>query len=198
MKYTRSPNNVNGDLSKKEWVNAEKVSFVDVVTGGKPQRETTAMLLWDENYIYVAFDCIDDYIKASMMDYNQPLYNEDVVEIFIDDDSDRRTYIEIEVNPNNAVLHYEIHNNGSNKTSFARIEQKIISAVKKEKGRTTYEIAIPTSEFLNPIKSCVKWNFNLYRIDRGNDGFDEYTAFSPPGEVNYHKPECFVTIEFVK
>ena len=195
-KYTRSPINVNGDLSKKEWVSAEKVSLVDVVTGEKPSQKTTAMLLWDENYLYVAFDCIDDYIMSSMIDYNQPLYDEDVVEIFIDDDGDKRTYLEIEVNPNNAVLHYEVHNKGSYKISFARIEQTIISAVKKEKGRTTYEIAIPTNEFLNPIKSGVKWHFNLYRIDRGNDGFDEYTAFSPTGEVNYHHPECFATIEF--
>ena len=156
------------------------------------------MLLWDENYLYVAFDCIDDYIKASMTDYNQLLYEEDVVEIFIDDDGDKKTYLEIEVNPNNAVLHYEIHNKCGYNLQFARIEQTIISAVKRETGRTFYEIAIPMGEFINPICAGLKCNFNLYRIDRGEDGIDEYTAFSPTGEVNYHRPECFAVIEFMR
>ena len=196
-KYTRSPIGVNGDLSKIEWINADKVSLVDVVTGEKPRQETSAMLLWDENYLYIAFDCVDDYIKSSMRGFNQPLYEEDVVEIFIDDDGDKRTYMEVEVNPNNAVLHYLVHNKGSNKATFARTEQIIISAVKMEKGRTFYEAAIPIIEFLNPIKDGAKWHFNLYRIDRGADGNDEYTAFSPTGEVNYHHPECFATLEFI-
>ena len=121
----------------------------------------------------------------------------DVVEIFICDGGDERTYLEIEVNTNNAVLHYEIHDEGSNKTSFERIEHKIISAAKKEKGRTTYEIAIPINKFLNTIESDVNWHFNLYKIDRGNYGFDEYSAFSPTREINYQHPECFGSIGFV-
>lgn len=43
-----------------------------------------------------------------MKNYNDLLYLEEVVEVFIDDNEDLKTYMEIEVNPLNALLHYVI------------------------------------------------------------------------------------------
>jgi len=39
------------------------------------------------------------------------------------------------------------------------------------------------------------WRINLYRIDRGVQG-DEYTAWSPPGRLNYHTPSRFGILQF--
>lgn len=62
------------------------------------------------------------------------------------------------------------------------------------------EIAIPFSEFITaeniPKKRGERWRVNLYRIDRPKDGRDEYTAWSPTGEMNFHLPEKFGELIF--
>lgn len=195
-KYTQSPLVIDADLAKPQWEKAYPVLLKGVVSGEKPKQETIAKLLWDENFLYVAFDCEDYEIKAKMTRYNDPIYDEDVVEIFIGDDKNPNSYIEIEVNPNNAILHYLIRNDGKQNFSYERREEVILSAVVRTENKTCYELAIPANEFLDSLKEGLRWRFNLYRIDRGET--DEYTAFSPTGIVNYHVPEKFADLFFVK
>lgn len=195
--------NIDGIISKKEWNEADSINLCDTVLGTLPRLETSVKALWSDNYIYFAFSCEDDYIKATMTDYNDRLYEEDVVEVFIDDNMDMKTYIEIEVNPLNTVLHYMINNDlNENVLGFSRNEKKVISAVKFDDRTRKYdvEIAIPFSEFVtaehNPPICGDKWGINFYRIDRGENGYDEYSAWSPTGRVNYHVPERFGEIVF--
>ncbi|HBF38281.1 MAG TPA: hypothetical protein DDW50_13280, partial [Firmicutes bacterium] len=166
-----------------------------------PRQSTTARMLWNENYLYVAFLCQDDFINATMLNFNDRLYEEEVVEIFLDPDRDLQTYLEFEVNPHNAVLHYEIHNNlAGHLLQFARVANRIRSMVRceLEKKQWSVEIAIPADEFLTAPQSGALWLFNLYRIDRPQDGNDEYSAWSQTGILNFHIPACFGELVFTK
>lgn len=194
---------IDGNLDKPEWSQAQEVKLVDTVTGETPMQETGARLLWNDEFLYVAFECKDTYINATLTEYNSPIYNEEVVEIFLDDDRDLKTYIEIEVSPLNTLLHYAVHNNLQGATlTFARVGKTIESAVRRndEAGIWSVEMAIPFSEFVtapnNPPKPGDRWLANLYRIDRSEDGKDEYTAWSPTGKVQYHIPEAFGELVF--
>lgn len=195
-KYTDKPIKIDGNLAKIQWQKANRVNLVDVVTGAKPAQQTTAMMLWDDNFLYAAFDCEDNGIIANMTEYNDLIYNEDVVELFIDSDGSGELYTELEVNPNNAILHYLVRNIQGEKFAFARVDEVVTSAVCKLEGKTHYEFAIPLSELSSNFNSNNKWRFNFYRIDRGET--DEYTAFSPTGAVNYHVPKNFADLEFEK
>ena len=193
---------VNGDLDKPVWKEAKAVSLVDTVTGQAPRQGTCCKLLWDDSFLYVAFDCRDDFIHGVRTAYNDEIFNEEVVEIFLDDDCDLTTYIELEVSPLNTLLHYSIHNRKGCRAAFARVEKTVASAVQvyQDDNVWTVEMAIPFSEFLTaphiPPKPGDKWRMNLYRIDRPEDGRDEYSAWQPTGKVDYHIPEKFGELVF--
>ncbi|MDF2985677.1 MAG: hypothetical protein K0R50_1187 [Eubacterium sp.] len=207
MKYIcrKIPNDldINGNLNKPEWQKAMEVKLLDNITGHASKLDTYARLLWNNDYLYAGFQCRYETLCATMTEYNDKLYNEDVVELFIDDDRDSRTYIEIEVNPLNAVLHYCIHNDLQGKTlTFARTEKVINSSVICDEENKTFsvELAIPLNEFSStenmPPQNKDRWHFNLYRIDRMLNGLVEYSALSPTYKANFHIPSAFVELEF--
>lgn len=206
--YCKKINNpiiIDGDVNKPQWKDIQPIILVDTVTGDAPKQKTTCKLMWDDIFLYAAFLCEDDYINAVMTSFNDPIYDEEVVEIFLDDNCDLKTYIEIEVNPLNTLLHYSMHNDlKGNKIAFARVEEKIITKVQRDdvKGVWSVEMAIPFSEFLTapniPPKDGDKWLMNLYRIDRPISAEDEYSAWQPTGAVNYHMPERFGNLIFVE
>ena len=194
---------IDGRLDEKAWKTVPRVGLVDAVAGGKPEQETNVYLLWDSEFLYVAFDCEDREIKASYTGFNDPLYEEDVVEIFIDDNNDLKTYLEFEINPLNAVLHYMVANDlkGSFQ-GYACLKNNVVSKVARivDENRTRYEIAIPFSEFKttgnNPPKPGDTWRFNLYRINHGKDGLPEYSAWCPTGKATFHLPQFFGELIF--
>lgn len=200
---------IDGNLDKPIWEKAEKMTLVKNDDGGAPGHETTAMMLWNDNFLYVGFRCVDDEIIATMTGYNDPIYQEEVVEIFVDDDCDLQTYIEIEVSPINTLLHYNIHNNLKGKIlTFARTAKVIESAVSHKKGSQgnefiyDVEFAIPFSEtILGSIEGPsvnTRWRANLYRIDRWAKGDVELSAWCPTNVPNFHRPDKFGEIIFVE
>ena len=200
-RYIDSDLIIDGDLTKPEWQRADWVQLVDNFSGGSSRQSTQAGLLWNQNFLYAAFLCQDDYINATLRNFNEKLYEEEVVEIFLDPDRDLKTYLEIEVNPHNAVLHYEIHNNlAGHILQFARIENRICSMVRCELALQQWsaEIAIPVDEFITAPVAGERWLFNLYRIDRPRDGRDEYSAWSQTGILNFHVPASFGELVFAK
>jgi hypothetical protein len=194
---------INGDLSKPEWRQAIEVNLRETSTGQKPLQATTARLLWNEQWLYAAFHCEDTYISASMTKYNDPIYNEEVVELFIDDNCDLKSYIEIELNPLNACLHYAIHNHlDGHFIAYARTEQTVVSAVNVDRANGTWsvELAIPFQEFATapnvpPLPGDI-WLFNLYRIDRPLHQEPEFSAWAPTGERQFHQPHHFGQLQF--
>jgi hypothetical protein len=194
---------INGDIEKPEWKDALGVHLVETAEGTVPKQKTVAKMLWSDNYLYISYHCEDSFINATLTGYNDLLYDEEVVEAFIDDNSDLKTYIEINLNPLNALLHYSIFNNLKGySSSYARVGKKIITAIRRndEEGFWDAEIAVPLAEFITapniPPKDGDKWRINLYRIDRPKDGEDEYSAWSPTGKIAYHIPDKFGEITF--
>jgi len=195
---------IDGDLSKLQWKDIEGIELVKTLTGENPRLETEVKACWNEDFLYFSFKCSDDFIKATMTEYNDKLYEEDVVEIFIDDNKDLKTYVEIEVNPLNAALHYLVHNTlKKEKFLYAKVEKSIVSATNFDNvlGIWNIEISIPMKEFLtaknNPPLPGDKWYVNFYRIDRPENNEDEYSAWSPTGEINFHMPEKFGELIFI-
>lgn len=194
---------IDGNLHKPEWEAVEKIELVENVSGGRPRQGTCVGLMWNDRFLYAAFRCRDNYLNATYRGFNDKLYEEEVVEVFIDDNRDYKTYIEIEVNPLNAVLHYAIHNDLKGKIlAFARTDQKIETAVFYDQEQEIWntEMAIPFGELVTgshiPPKPGDSWFVNLFRIDRPKDGNDEYSAWSPTGKINFHLPEYFGELVF--
>jgi hypothetical protein len=203
------PITVNGELGDPSWAKAPAVEFVLADTGARPKQRTTAKLLWDDQYLYIAFHCEDSDIWGTTTERDQDIYNQEVVEVFIDDDCDDYSYIEIEVSPLNAVLDlFMLNRNGQTRGLWDWDSEGMRTAVVVDgdpvhHGRNdrswTVEIAIPMGDFMTaphiPPHPGEVWHVNLYRIDRASWG-DEYTAWSAPGIINYHTPQRFGRLVF--
>jgi hypothetical protein len=66
--------------------------------------KATAKLSWDETYLYVFVSVVDTDIVADATKHDDSLWKADDIEVFIDADSNRHGYVELQVNPNNATF----------------------------------------------------------------------------------------------
>src|SRR5208337_2896774 len=95
---------VDGAIDPKVWRLAQPVQLVRVETGDAPLQPTETRMLYDDDFLYVAFHCVDSDIWGSLLHRNDPIYGEEVVEVFIDPTRRRRCYIELEVSPLNVLF----------------------------------------------------------------------------------------------
>ncbi len=209
-KRAGTPITVDGKLDEAVWQEAAEMKFRLTTDGAPPRFATTARMLWDETYLYVGYHCVDEDIWATMTQRDDHLWEEEVVEIFIDADGDRRGYVEIEVNPLNTLLDLFIlnRNNRPAKSMFDWDSQGIRHAVyvdgdvARRDGKDNFwsvEIAMPWEDFptaphLPPEPGDV-WLVNLYRIDRFREEM-ELSTWSPTGAPNYHMPGSFGKLVF--
>ena len=204
-KKTPASIKLDGNLNKQAWQEAQGDFLVETESGREAKLKSECKPLWNENYLYISFKCKDDYIKATMTAYNDKLYEEDVVEVFIDDNRDLKTYVEIEVNPLNTVLHYIVNNNlKGEKFLYAKVYKTLETATIYYEDIQEWhtEIAIPMEEFItavnNPPLTGDIWGINFYRIDRKEDKVVEHSAWLETGKIDFHMPEKFGQLNFVE
>jgi len=205
---------IDGILDEPAWHKVQDVELLLTDTEEKPDNPTEAKLFWNDDYLYISFACIDPEIWATINKRDGDLYKEEVVEVFIDADSDMRTYLELEVNPLNAlfdasVINKKDQNQGTSvnrdwNSKDIKHEVKIDGEVNSDKEidkSWACEIAVPLNDFSTapniPPKPGDVWRINLYRIDHGKDK-SEYSAWSTTGKIDFHIPQRFGYLKFVK
>ena len=95
---------VDGDLNKPVWQQALKSPrFIDVIGGNPGLYDTRSALLWDDEYLYVAFWCEEPYPEAHLTKRDDLLWFENDIEVFIDGGD---TYYELQLNALNNI--YEV------------------------------------------------------------------------------------------
>jgi hypothetical protein len=69
--------------------------FVDIITGKPTAYDTHAWVLWDDQYLYVAYRIEEPFVRASFTHHNDLIYQENDVECFI---AGPDAYYEFEIN----------------------------------------------------------------------------------------------------
>jgi hypothetical protein len=87
---------VDGKLDEASWLGARRTPrFVDLISGARAIHETTAAILWDDEYLYVGFWVEEPLLAAKYKLRDAPIYYDNDVEVFI---AGRDAYYEFEVN----------------------------------------------------------------------------------------------------
>lgn len=204
---------IDGILDDPAWATAQPL-FLDLSSGsGAPERPTQVRACWDQVNLYVAFICQDPDIWGNYLRRDDPIYEEEVVEVFLCPSGDLSTYFEFEVSPRNVQFDALIFNpEGNLSSSKADLSWDCLgweSAVRVEgtlADRTdidqvwTVEMAIPFASLsgaphLPPLPG-EEWKANFYRIDQTPT--PEYSAWSltfrsPP---DFHVPSRFGRLIF--
>jgi hypothetical protein len=201
------PIKVDGKLDDVSWAKARSIGdFVNNLDGSPSQYKTEAKVLYDDNFLYFSFRCIDENIWATLKRRDQHLWEEEVVEVFLQANPSHPSYIELEVNPLGTMLdiylldvrkplHYESWN--SEKLQWA---VQVVGTVDGKGGdhEWTCEIALPMEDVVTaphlPPQPGDRWRLNLYRVERLPTTAE--LAWSPTLKNDFHVPKRFGEIVF--
>lgn len=200
---------IDGALDDPGWKDAPSTgAFLRTTDGAAARFRTEARLVWDEEFLYVGFDVQDDDVWAKLEKKDDPLYGEEVVEIFIDADGDGKTYDELELSPRNVQFdaYFPARRTGmdlawdSGMTTAVQIKGTLNEPGSKDEGWTA-EMKIPLKGLAavprSPPQPGDKWRFNLYRLEWTDERkTNEGSAFSPPLVGDFHHLPRFGTLEF--
>jgi hypothetical protein len=178
--------------------------FVDAVTGNPASFDTTVQATWDEEYLYIRFMCEDRDIVATMVNRDDPLYEEEVVEVFIAPEN-LSQYYEFNLSPRNVVFDSLISHDGKQHHGDPSWDCSglIHRVIRKENngggefGSWEGLLAIPFSCLgVKPERDMVL-RANFFRIKRAPH--DEYMAWSPTmrNPANFHVPQAFGELKLV-
>ena len=196
-KRSARPPVIDGLLDDEVWKQATPVELVRSLDGGKPSLRTVARLAYDDQNLYVSFDCEDPDVWGTLLRRDDPIYNEEAVEVFIDADADGKTYNEIEVSPNNTVFdaYFPARRQGmdtswdSGMTSAVKVRGTLNNPSDRDEGWSV-EMQIPIARLANvphvPPRKGDRWRFNLYRLEHIDRRAVEGYAFSPPLVGDFH------------
>ena len=206
-----APIAVDGVLDEPDWARAAVLGpFASWDGKTVIERKTTAKLLWDDDNLYVAFIGDDPDVFTPYQKHDDPLYDSEAVEIFIDADGDKDVYVELQAAPAND-LHFDAAFAGGRRknmdTSYdPHFESK--SVVDVAKGTFVSEWRIPVRELKDvparDPKVGAVWKVNLFRLERIRDASktrvvkNEASAWSSPLSGDFHNLDRFGAITFVE
>ncbi len=198
--------NIDGSGSASVWEKPEWLSLERQSPTGASY-STKAKLLYSDNGIYGLFDCEDKKLCNTMQADFLHLWEEDVVEIFLQPDADRTAYFEYELSPLNFELPIIIYNTNGTLNSWLPFlyeedrRTRHATSVRYDDGM---QIAGWRAEFFIPFilmrpildespASGTIWKGNLYRID-----YDEGESLNSwcATTVNFHEPDKFGWLRF--
>lgn len=190
-----------GDAKLLPWTAIEPIRLTDTVTGAAPRLSTVVRACWTDRALHFRFECEDDHVVATMGRRDDPLYDEDVVEVFLDESGEGENYLEFEVSPANVLFDAEVtyFEEGRIRADTGWDAVGIeTTAIETDAGTRCVELHIPFENFREAPTDGTVWRWNAYRIDEDRDGTRQYSAWSPTGKINFHMPGKFGKLLFVR
>ncbi len=183
------------------------------IVWGEPPYNTSFRALWSADGLWIRFDATDPSPWHTYTRRDNPLWEEEVVEIFIDPDGDGRNYAEVEISPGNVVCDLLMFRGDPDKRSdldwdFPGLQTAVHAWDSDTSGWTAVALlpwagfaTLPGTDMRLPPLAGDSWRFNVFRIKRPHRPDDPHrdlllSAWSPvPGE-SFHVPEMFRPMVF--
>jgi hypothetical protein len=221
-----SPIVVDGILDEAVWQTAPLTEpYVRYGTlTGVPVTATRARLAWDAEYLYVGVEAVDQDIWSTYTAHDSNLWEEDVLEVFIDPEGDAEGYLEFEVSPRNVVLDLWVEKplfsqggpshtdwNASGLRTAVQIQGTLgdgnRAAPERQDTDTgwTLELALPWTDvaIVSGVMSLPPapgdtWRLNVMRYDYRRTSREELSQWSPSAVGGaWHEPGEYGYVTFV-
>ncbi|EGC28890.1 hypothetical protein DICPUDRAFT_159603 [Dictyostelium purpureum] len=182
------------------WSNATTVTDFEVTSNmGLAIQQTFASICYDDEYLRIKANCIDNNIISPYNQCNQDLFDADVFEIFLaytDANSVAVNYLEVELSPYGVLFVSSVYNPND---ACVGIQDNLVdcdqSGIIYEAGPVTSgwsgELSIPFSLIQkasgNPSGSNNVYKLNMFRIDVPQYGYKEYSCY----HADNTNPPCF-------
>ena len=212
------PITLDGKLDEPSWQLADDTGCFVLYSGeADEQKSTNARMVWDDRFLYVAFECKDTDIYATFTERDDPLYSQDVVELFVENKaSTEGHYFEYEFSPTGVLFDLYLTApfkgdktfSSKNLAAGAQIVGTLNDPSDEDTGYTV-EVAIPFEDIYQKAGARPgngePMRLNLYRIDYstpkelGKPGENaRFLTWSPTTKINFHMPQRFGTVKFIE
>ncbi|MBN1772000.1 MAG: carbohydrate-binding family 9-like protein [Deltaproteobacteria bacterium] len=206
---------IDGRLDEPVWqVAAELSPFVRAPDGPSAGDRVRARALWSRQYLYVAFEVRDALLVSQFTQRDDPIYTQDAVEVFLDEDGDGKSYYEFEVSPSGVLFDVALSEPRKGEPGAftaaefraAVVPDGTVNDDVPDRGYTV-EIQIPflaLAKFKQrPPRVGSTWRANFYVLDTtglpqpgaqapSQDGF----AWSAPQKPDFHEYRRFGELTF--
>src|SRR3954463_4122517 len=112
----------------------ERIELVRATDGSAPRLGPTGAAMWDDYALTVVFSGSDDHVVATHREHDAPLYEEDVVEVFLAPRG-AGEYFELEVNPLGTIFDARIESpdgvRATMRTDLAWTCSNLLAAIRK-------------------------------------------------------------------
>ncbi|MBN1541342.1 carbohydrate-binding family 9-like protein [candidate division KSB1 bacterium] len=206
---------LTGRIDDPQWQKAEWIDLVDAVSGKRAEMETRVKCLYDDRYLYVAFICEDSHVWGTHTRRDEPIFDQECVEVFLNPADTPHHYYEINLSPKNVVYDTHIINNRTPENplaeflGFPQLDFKDLHTAVWIDGQADLpggargwraEFAIPLAELFGaphyPPRPGDRWRVNFYRIDSPRAENRVHFAWSPTGREAFHLPWRFGELIF--
>lgn len=188
------------DTGEATWRRADRLSW------GPAAYRTSFRALWNADGLYLRFDASDRDPWHTMEHRDDPIWDEEVVEIFLDLDGSGTHYAEVELSPANVVCDVRmVQASPDKKMDLAWELTGLSTRVFPSSGGWSGLLFVPFDGLASlpsarnislPPERGDRWRFNVYRIERPGgpkapDDGGVFAAYSPTGDPSFHVPASF-------
>lgn len=202
---------VDGKLDDASWRRTKPTTRFVFPWPDQPgeKQKTTAQLVWDDEALYVAYTCRDTDVTAVHTNRDDPTYEDDCVEIFLNPAPEKTVfYYGFEMNCRAVMYDYFMcwplcilnHFDCRGCKIATNIRGTLNDSTDTDVG-WTLELKIPFANFAalhkGPPKDGERWRMQLNRWD-GKDrrALSEWTPSGKP-EPDPHRPAAFGILHFI-
>lgn len=188
------------------------------INWGPSSHRTDFAALWSADALFLRWDARDPSPWHTMTQRDEHLWEEEVVEVFLDIARSGRDYAELEISPGNVVCDVRMVTPSPDKKydltwNLEGLETRVVP-LKDTAGRTIGWTALARLPFAGfrtlpsaatialPPQPGDRWRFNAFRVERpGGKERPEAgaieVAWSDPGQPSFHVPAAFRDFVFV-
>lgn len=204
---TAAPLAIDRKLDEAEWFAAPSVGeFVFPWWQSGKKERTSAKLLWDDEYLYLAFVCEDAHITARHVERDGRIPEDDCVEVMLTPDADRsHVYFNIEFNVIGGILD-NFRPNGPDKPRAPKWDAEGVKVAGSFAGTLNddsdvdrswqVEVAIPWRNFSGHAKAIPPRAGTVMRLNLNRHGGKtnrQFSQWAPGGtpKPSFHTPDRF-------
>ena len=175
--------------------------------GSAPARwQTGVELSWDETHLHVRFHCSDDDAWGSFTERDSPLWQQEVVEVFlVAGDAVPTHYFEFEISPAGTLFDARVANPRGDRlglTVDAEWNCRGIECGAEPTGESAdwrAHLTIPWRGLELP-SAPPTLRANFYRIERPRPGDPEFSCWSPTftSPADFHRPGRFGVLDLIR
>ena len=183
------------------WDLAEKVSLIDVVSGEKPQQNTFFQIIRDDSQaqLFIRFQRETEEICSNFKLHDEPLWKQDVFELFLCDENRLNTYKELQSSPwdvlFDGIISYDNEGKRHLNISWEAQGWKSYSTFNKSEKKLISVWLLPYESLSNCPKPGLSWRFGVFAVGQNSNG-QALLSWQKVGIPNFHVPELFGYLDF--